>query len=152
MKKKIIQECDPIWAPVARDSFGDQKYVTTEMLSSFCQSLSYLKGVTEDLEDNTDPVVAKTLRPTPMDDLNSYGMVKRETDDNYEMSNSTYDHFEEEFNNPEHPLIDPRLTTCYIDNIKQQATLTPTMDKEENNTVNDGPNHDMHLNQYWCVC
>ena len=91
------------------NSFGEQKYVTADLLRTFCNNDEYLKKMVDKLEYLTPPAVRKNFKPMPVDEKKSYGF-KIQQDNNIGFSKSTVKTLHYDFNDLS--IIDTAKTTA----------------------------------------
>ncbi len=65
--------CPEKYKNLGLSSFGEQKYVTEEMLRQFCMNDAWLKRKVDRLEYLTPPAVRKRFKPIPIDKSKSFG-------------------------------------------------------------------------------
>ena len=68
--------CPPIYRNLGCASFGEQKYVTAEMLRQGCMNDEYLYRQIQELWRWTGPVTRKRFNPIPLDESKSYGVAQ----------------------------------------------------------------------------
>lgn len=70
--------CPSEYKNIGLKSFGEQKYVTADMLRQFCKNDAYLKKMVDKLEYLTPPAVRKVFSEIPVNDVNSYSYTQGE--------------------------------------------------------------------------
>lgn len=166
----MTTDCPKEYKNLKNESFGDQRYVTVEMLHQFCKNDSYLKSETEALWDTTPPVNRKRFRPVPLDNIKSYGII--ESGEYLIFDDRTQFNISYNFNSPEFnmDLIDNVASTTIIrseldnGNIVRKATIpmekTSTVDKDSTRdyspwTIRDNNGNiisdDMTCNEHWYI-
>ena len=70
--------CPEEYRNLGLKSFGEQKYVTADMLRQFCKNDAFLKKMVDQLEYLTPPAVRKVFTSIPVDDVKSYGYTVTE--------------------------------------------------------------------------
>ena len=68
--------CPPIYRNLGCASFGEQKYVTADMLRQGCMNDEYLYQQIQELWRWTGPVTRKKFNPIPLDESKSYGVTQ----------------------------------------------------------------------------
>lgn len=150
-------------------SFGEQKYVTADLLRLFCNNDEYLKKQVERLEYLTPPAVRKNFKPVPVDVGKSYG-YKIQQNGNITFNNSTLKTLKYDFNDLS--IVDTAKTTeglykSFLDgNRKVQhkfevplVTLDKGINKDTRNyspwTIRDENDNivsdDMTCNEFWYI-
>ena len=81
--------CPEEYKNLGLKSFGEQKYVTAEMLRQFCKNDAFLKKMVDNLEYLTPPAVRKVFSNIPVDAVKSYGYA--ETRKNTIVFDNTHD-------------------------------------------------------------
>lgn len=81
--------CPEEYKNLGLKSFGEQRYVTADMLRQFCKNDAYLKKMVENLEYLTPPAVRKVFSNIPVDAVKSYGYA--ETKKNTIVFDNTHD-------------------------------------------------------------
>ena len=172
-----MADCDPTYTNQGLGAFADGEYVTTDMLRKFCQSLAYLKEVTDILETQVDPQLNKVFTPISIDPALSYGMVLN--GNNYTMSDQVSYSFVQLFNTleatpmgidpytglqyPASPGIDIKQTTAFVDLeypiSGEEANGAVTLHPLSGRTISNydyvmsnyyrGPNDNEKLNACW---
>lgn len=147
-------------------SFGEQKYVTADMLRQFCMNDAYLKAQVDDLKYLSPPAVRKRFTPIPVDEANSFG-YKITTDNTVVFDTATSKEIQVDFTDDS--LIDISKTTCCIESILQDGEMihqakvpqktTSTVDGSTRNyspwAVRDSTGKiisgDMTANEHWYI-
>ena len=160
--------CPEKYKNLGLQSFGEQKYVTTEMLRQFCMNDAYLKRQVDQLEYLTPPAVRKRFNPIPIDKNRSFGYEQKTNGeiifDTETAKNYTIDFFDES-------VIDLAKTTAELESklddsgtiVKQYKVPTVktctgikrttrnyspwTIRDENGNIISD----DMTCNEFWYV-
>ena len=131
--------------------FGDQKYITEELLRNYAENDEYELQEINDLWDSTDPEIRVWQNPIPLHS-DSYGISAGNDDGKeiYTLSNDTKFHGSTEFKN--FNTIDRNKTTAYINTAEGRAEI-PTQTEETINrqTYNNGPWGGMKANEYWYI-
>ena len=70
--------CERKYKNLGEKRFGEQKYVTDDMLRQFCRNDAYLKREVERLEYLTPPAVRKRFTEIPVNPNESYGYSRSE--------------------------------------------------------------------------
>lgn len=70
--------CPEEYKNLGLKSFGEQKYVTADILRQFCKNDAYLKKMVDKLEYLTPPAVRKVFSDIPVNDINSFGYTRGE--------------------------------------------------------------------------
>ena len=149
-------------------SFGEQKYVTADLLRLFCNNEEYLKKQIEKLEYLTPPAVRKNFKPLPVDAGKSYG-YKIQQNNNITFNKSTLKTLN--FNFDDLSIVDTAKTTAvwksFLDdnrNVqhkyevplvqldkginKDTRNFSPWTIRDENdNIISD----DMTCNEFWYI-
>ena len=68
--------CPPHYRNVGCSSFGEQKYVTADLLRQYCMNDEYLYQQILELWKWTGPVTRKRFNPIPLDESKSFGVVQ----------------------------------------------------------------------------
>lgn len=68
--------CPPNYRNVGCSSFGEQKYVTADLLRQYCMNDEYLYQQILELWKWTGPVTRKRFNPIPLDESKSFGVVQ----------------------------------------------------------------------------
>ncbi len=114
-----MTKCPKKYKNLGSDSFGEQKYVTSDMLHQFCKNDAWLKGQVEDLFYLSPPATRKRFTPIPVDDTQSYG-YKLGNNNNYVFNNSKSDAYYIKF---EDSAGDREYGEKYIDSSKSTAVI-----------------------------
>ncbi|MBR0272355.1 MAG: hypothetical protein IJQ68_10290 [Methanobrevibacter sp.] len=149
-------------------SFGEQRYVTADLLRTFCNNDEYLKKQIEKLEYLTPPAVRKNFKPIPVDESKSYG-YKIQQNNNITFNKSTLKTLN--FNFDDLSIVDTAKTTAvwksFLDdnrNVQHKfelplVTLDKGINKETRNyspwTIRDEDGNvvsdDMTCNEFWYI-
>ena len=113
--------CPEKYKNLGLSSFGEQKYVTEEMLKQFCMNDAWLKRKVESLEYLTPPAVRKRFKPVPIDENKSFG-YEIGSDGRIRFDTETYKSYNFDF-----------FDMNVIDQSKTTATLRSELDGD--NTV-----------------
>lgn len=158
--------CPEQYRNLGLSSFGEQKYVTADMLRQFCMNDAYLKAQVDDLKYLSPPAVRKRFTPIPVDEANSFG-YKITTDNTVVFDTATSKEIQVDFTDDS--LIDTSKTTCCIESILQDGEMihqakvpqktTSTIDKTTRNyspwTIRDEDgkiiSDDMTANEHWYI-
>lgn len=158
--------CPEKYRNLGLSSFGEQKYVTADMLRQFCMNDAYLKAQVDDLKYLSPPAVRKRFTPIPVDTANSFG-YKVTTDNTVVFDTATSKEVQVDFTDDS--LIDISKTTCCIESILQDGEMihqakvpqktTSTIDKTTRNyspwTIRDESgkiiSDDMTANEHWYI-
>lgn len=174
-----MTKCPKKYKNLGSNSFGEQKYVTADMLHQFCKNDAWLKGQVEELFYLSPPATRKRFAPIPVDDTNSYG-YKLGNNNNYVFNNSKSDSYYIKFEDSEgvreygEKYIDSTKSTAVIESktnddgngvtkvitIPKLAEVNSTIDKDS--TRNYSPwcvkdkngniiSDDATCNEYWYV-
>lgn len=131
--------------------FGDQKYVTEQMLREFAENDEYELQQIKELWDSTDPEIRQWQNPIPRHN-DSYGIVfgEHDGDNTYHFSDETKFHGSTYFKN--FNTIDKNKTTAFIDTEKGKASIPVTTELiSSTNTKNEGPWGGMQANELWYI-
>jgi hypothetical protein len=140
--------------------FGDQKYITEEMLREFAANDEYEYQQIKDLWDSTDPESRIWQNPIPKDS-NSFGVTAgtyevtnedntKSTKNVYMFNNDTTYSGSSAFKN--FNAIDKNKTTAHIDTANGQAQIPVNTSTTQNtDCCNMGPWTGMAANEYWYV-
>lgn len=71
-----MTKCPANYKNLGCESFGEQKYVTAEMLRQFCMNDEYLYQQLLELWKWTSPVTRKRFNPIPLDETKSFGVTQ----------------------------------------------------------------------------
>lgn len=158
--------CPEQYRNLGLSSFGEQKYVTADMLRQFCMNDAYLKAQVDDLKYLSPAAVRKRFTPIPVDAANSFG-YKVTTDNTVVFDTATSKEIQVDFTDDS--LIDISKTTCCIESILQDGEMihqakvpqktTSTIDKTTRNyspwTIRDEDgkiiSDDMTANEHWYI-
>ena len=122
-----ITDCPPIYKNPQLESFGEQKYVHSELLEQFGCNDEYLLQLCRKIEYLTPPAVRKHFILQDSLDMNkSYGAVVNGEQINF--NNSTDQRVFVDFNDLS--LIDTVKTTCLIDQRVQTDGNNKTVIKQ----------------------
>lgn len=102
--------CPAEYRNLGLKSFGEQKYVTADMLRQFCKNDAYLKKMVDRLEYLTPPAVRKVFSSIPIDELNSYGYNQDPITNKITFDNSVQKRIDLDFNTLD--CIDINKTTA----------------------------------------
>ena len=105
-------KCESQWTYLDKANFGNHKKITANLLRTYAEDLHYLKDETEELWETTDPINRKYENPIPIDQPNSWGIVKG-TDGNIHFDNRTRFTGSTLFKN--YNTIDKDNTTAFVD-------------------------------------
>ena len=163
--------CPEKYKNLGLSSFGEQKYVTEEMIRQFCMNDAWLKKKVDSLEYLTPPAVRKRFKPVPIDKNKSFG-YEVGTDGTIKFDTETYKNYNYDFSDTS--VVDLSKTTAILRSeiddentiIKQFAIPTSESCKttiKKNTTRNFSPwtirdpntneiiSDDMTCNEYWYV-
>lgn len=85
--------CPPKYRNLGCSSFGEQKYVTADMLRQGCMNDEYLYQQLQELWKWTAPTTRKRFNPIPLDTTKSYGVTQSTTGTiNFEKGGQTTTH------------------------------------------------------------
>jgi hypothetical protein len=143
------EECTPAFKRIPDSEFGDEKYVSMEMVQTYRDNDDHLKCRIENLEDQTDPEVKKTFRPPMVDMEMSKGIVLDEAVASWKFNDAISDGFTEEFLDLER--IELPKTNAVIDTGLGQITKQPTFGASEINRNCEGPWTKYQANAYWNI-
>ncbi|MDO5849325.1 MAG: hypothetical protein Q4P18_07305 [Methanobrevibacter sp.] len=141
------------------ESFGEQRYVTAEILSNFCRNDEYLYKMVEKLGYLTPPAIRKRFNPCLVDDANSFGYQKG-TSENVVFSNRNVSNTYVDFSNL--ALIDSFMTTANIHSrlddgqtVISAETPKQTFYTIDRTTKDKSPwpsaSMDLSVNEYWYI-
>lgn len=140
-KQDKTGRCDSKWTYLDKGNFGNHKKITANLLRTYAEDLHYLKGETEELWENTDPINRHIENPIPIDAANSWSVVKG-TDGDYHFDNRTRFTGSTYFKN--YNTIDKDNTTAYVDTAYSEkngcVTLPPQTQNIVTSTEAQGPN------------
>ncbi len=131
--------------------FGDQKYVTEELLRNYAENDEYELQQIKDLWDSTDPEIRCWQNPIPLG-IESFGINEGHDDGKeiYTFSDDTKFHGSTEFKN--FNTIDKNKTTAHINTSEGKAELPVNTEEISNTeTCNNGPWTGMKANEYWYI-
>ena len=158
--------CPEQYRNLGLSSFGEQKYVTADMLRQFCMNDAYLKAQVEELKYLSPPAVRKRFTPIPVDEANSFG-YKVTTDNTVVFDTATSKEIQVDFTDTS--LLDLSKTTCSIESfvqddeiIKQAKVPQKTVSSIDKTTRNYSPwtirdesgkiiSDDMTANEHWYI-
>jgi hypothetical protein len=103
--------CPEKYKNLGLSSFGEQKYVTEEMLKQFCMNDAWLKKKVDSLEYLTPPAVRKRFKPIPIDESKSFG-YEIGSDGTIKFDTETYKNYNYDFFNMD--VIDESKTTAVL--------------------------------------
>ena len=114
--------CPEKYKNLGLQSFGEQKYVTEEMLRQFCMNDAWLKRQVDRLEYLTPPAVRKRFKPVPIDKNHSYG-YELGSDGQIRFDTETYKNYNYDFFDLS--KIDTNKTTAFLrSEVDDDGTVT----------------------------
>lgn len=131
-------ECPRKYRNLGSESFGEQKYVTADMLHQFCKNDAYLKGEADELRYLTPTAVRQEFRPVPIDAASSWN-CKTTTENIVVFDDSPEVDVIAKVTDQD--LIDYGKSTCHFrtfsdrDTVTEEATLPYNDDVSPNNTT-----------------
>ena len=159
--------CPAEYRNLGLNSFGEQKYVTADMLRQFCKNDAYLKKMVDKLEYLTPPAVRKVFSTIPVEELYSYGYNNENENKTITFDSNTHKILQFDFNDLDYIDIDkttavrtslisnngvvqkfevPRITESSVNN--DTRNYSPwTIRDEDGNVISD----DMTCNEFWYV-
>lgn len=130
--------CESKYTYIDKGNFGNKKKVTSKLLETFGEDLTYLKDDNDLLWDNTDPQIRKRIVPLVIDESKSWGVVKDNEGGKYQFDTSETFHGSTLFKN--YIPIDKDNTSAYINTVEGVAQIPSTTQAVEKNTECQGPN------------
>lgn len=162
-----MTDCPAEYRNLQLQSFGEQKYVTDDMLRQFCKNDAYLKKMVDKLEYLTPPAVRKYFKPIPIDTVNSYGFNQDLNTHQIRFDSTTHKTIDFDFNLMD--MVDIEKTTCIRsavgsgDSVVQRFEVprktTSTIHTDTRNyspwTIRDDDGNilsdDMTCNEHWYI-
>ena len=159
--------CPEEYRNLGLNSFGEQKYVTADMLRQFCKNDAYLKKMVDKLEYLTPPAVRKVFSTIPVEKLYSYGYNDENEDKTITFDGTTHKILEFDFNDLDY--IDIGKTTAVRNSLVSNGSVVqkfevPRITKSSlrNDTRNYSPwtirdedgkviSDDMTCNEFWYI-
>ena len=163
----MSDECPAEYRNLGLRSFGEQRYVTADMLRQFCKNDAWLKKMVDKLEYLTPPAVRKVFTSIPVDEIRSYGCSKDPQTNNIVFDNTVHKVLDFDFSSLDY--VDNEKTTAhrnaYVSNDgtyhrfevprktessinKSTRNYSPwTIRDDQGNIVSD----DMTCNEYWYI-
>lgn len=152
----FMGNCQEDYKNLGEESFGEQKIITSQMLSQFCKNDAYLKGQVDSLWDEGNITSRKRFNTMPLDEENSFSTTTT-TDGRIGFDESTNKNINLLFDDRD-GLIDRQKTTALItgtvtdDSVNAMCTLPKTLTSTlYKTTCAVGPWGDMGCNEYWYV-
>ena len=163
----MSDECPAEYRNHGLRSFGEQKYVTADMLRQFCKNDAYLKKMVDHLEYLTPPAVRKVFSSIPVDKIKSYGCDCDPQTNNIVFDNTVHKVLDFDFSSLDY--VDIEKTTAhrnaYVSNgstyhrFEVKRVETETIDSSTRNyspwTIRDDNGNiisdDFTCNEFWYV-
>lgn len=161
--------CERKYKNLGEKAFGEQRYVTSDMLRQFCRNDAYLKREIERIEYLTPPAVRKRFSAIPVNKKESYGYATNE-DGSVHFDSETDKIYYYDFTDLS--VVDENKTTAFLQSfldgneVIKQYTLPQneecTTTIKRNTTRNFSPwtirdntgkiiSDDMTCNEYWYI-
>ena len=162
-----MTDCPPEYRNPQLSSFGEQKYVTADLLRQFCKNDSFLKKMVDKLEYLTPPAVRKVFPNIPIDEIRSYGYSQNPQNSKIMFDNTTHETLDFDFSSLDY--VDIEKTTAIRNSLQSGDTIVhkfevprntvATIDKSTRNyspwTIRDDQGNivsdDMSCNEHWYI-
>lgn len=163
----MSDECPAEYRNLGLRSFGEQKYVTADMLRQFCKNDAFLKKMVDKLEYLTPPAVRKVFSEIPVDDIRSYGYSQDMQTNKITFDNTVNKTLDFDFSNLDYVDIEKTtaIRNAYVSNgttyhrFEVKRVSKNTIDSTTRNyspwTIRDDDGNivsdDMTCNEFWYI-